>query len=262
MDGEIAASAGIWRKGENMARAYAAKVEGGMEIWHAEPFGLGGDMPLLLLASGFEPQKQLEEIAWALQKDPGAKAHSPFALACFGVEDWQAAYSPWAAPALRKGEKGFAGEGPATLAFLEERALPKLEEALPISREPGGRALFGYSLAGLFALWALYESRLFSGAGCCSGSLWFKGWMGYMRSFSPKAGSRVYLSLGKKEENARNSLLASVGGCAREAEGILGRSPAVKESALAWHSGGHGHEPARRLADAALWLLKGLNAAV
>ena len=87
----------------------------------------------------------------------------PFTLVTLGSTDWSGDYSPWAADV--EGWGSFSGRGPETLALLKEEVLP--------AADPNGskkRLIGGYSLAGLFAVWAFYESGLFSGCAACSAS--------------------------------------------------------------------------------------------
>lgn len=122
-----------------------------------------------------------------------------FFLTAFSVNDWNAELSPWAAPAVFRDGDAFAGQGAELLSLVRSR----------ISGETA--FIGGYSLAGLFALWALYEEPRFSGAFSGSGSLWFPGWAEYASSHTPKTGARVVLSLGKKEEKTRNPVLSAIG---------------------------------------------------
>ena len=80
-----------------------------------------------------------------------------FTLETLPVADWNRDLSPWAAPAVF-GDEDFSGGGAATLARLETQ----------LDNQPA--YLAGYSLAGLFALWAMCECPLIRGAACCSGS--------------------------------------------------------------------------------------------
>ena len=94
-----------------------------------------------------------------------------------------------------------------TLRFLTEQAIPTLKQqfALP---ENVRIILGGYSLAGLFALWASTQTALFSGVAAASPSVWFPGWMEFEQQHTIQA-QRVYLSLGDREERTRNSRLRS-----------------------------------------------------
>ena len=72
----------------------------------------------------------------------------------------------------------------------------------------------GYSLAGLFSLWAAYQTDVFSGIAAASPSVWFPGFIEYMKEHEIKS-ETVYLSLGDREEKTRNSVMSQVGNCIR-----------------------------------------------
>lgn len=67
----------------------------------------------------------------------------------------------------------------------------------------------GYSLAGLFSLWASYQTDKFYGVMAASPSVWYTGWMEYIKENVCKA-KVVYLSLGNKEHKTRHPLMAKV----------------------------------------------------
>ena len=69
----------------------------------------------------------------------------------------------------------------------------------------------GYSLAGLFALYAMYRCDAFDRAASMSGSLWFPDFREYALTHGmKKRPDKIYLSLGDKEAKARNALLKTV----------------------------------------------------
>ena len=78
-----------------------------------------------------------------------------FMLVAFQVEDWNRDFSPWEAPAMFGTEKIFSGQGAETLRWLTEECMPYIDQTFDTERRE--RWLMGYSLAGLFALWAAYE---------------------------------------------------------------------------------------------------------
>ena len=186
----------------------------------------------------------------------------PHVLAAFAVADWDAAFSPW--PAEGAAGRRFAGRARDTLTWLEGVCVPAVEEAIGHAPRPGGpsgrqdgtgRFLVGYSLAGLFALWALGEGTAFEGAASCSGSLWFPGWAGHAQAARYPTGSLVYLSLGLREERAHDPLMASVGDATRAQADLLAADPAVRSSTLEWNGGGHFTETSLRVAKGMAWLL-------
>ena len=94
----------------------------------------------------------------------------------------------------------------------------------------------GYSLAGLFALWAATRTDRFAGIAAASPSVWFPGFTDYLRANPVRSGA-VYLSLGDREEKTRNPVMAEVGNRIRETEEIL-RGQGVK-TVLEWNPGNH-----------------------
>ena len=82
-----------------------------------------------------------------------------FLFAAIPVESWNDALSPWEAPAVW-GTQGFGGKAADTLSFLTEQVIPTLKQRFHLP-ENVKIILGGYSLAGLFALWACAQSSLF-----------------------------------------------------------------------------------------------------
>ena len=134
----------------------------------------------------------------------------PFALAAFSIRDWNKELSPWEAPPVF-GKQPFGGGAGETLAFLTQHLLPELRGRCVLGKN-GVLCLGGYSLAGLFALWAGTRTSLFTGLAAASPSVWFPGWLDYVKA-DPIRAPYVYLSLGDREERAKNPVMASVGSC-------------------------------------------------
>lgn len=170
-------------------------------------------------------------------------------LLAFPAQDWDRELTPWRVPGLRGKDPDFGGEAEA---FLEKllAAVSEAEAALP--EKPKTRLLMGYSLGGLFALWAGTRTDAFPLLASVSGSLWYDGWCEYLEG-RPCLGKRVYLSLGDKEPRARNPRMARVGECTERTEALLRASGL--ETALEWNPGGHFNEPEARMARAVRALL-------
>ena len=132
-----------------------------------------------------------------------------FCLKAVKVDNWNKDLSPWPAPAVF-GRDDFGAGAEETLAYL-------LTEAVPHKiNSPQKVYIGGYSLAGLFALWAGYQTDVFSGIAAASPSIWFPGFTEYMKENELHAHA-VYLSLGDREERTRNPVMARVGDVVREA---------------------------------------------
>ena len=154
------------------------------------------------------------QAVWSMLKEPKP------ALAAISGVDWNRELSPWPAPKVFRGGEDFGGEGPAFLDRLTGQIVPLVETQLGFA--PVSRAVAGYSLAGLFALWSVFQTDAFDRVASVSGSLWFDGFMDYMRSSAPPNGLRqIYLSLGDKEKHARNQRMAAVEDCTRQTAELL-----------------------------------------
>ena len=183
------------------------------------------------------------ETAESLFDEVKALTNNDFSLAVFDVTDWNAQFSPWTAPPVF-GKDAFSGKGNDTLRFLENGFLPEIKSKFPESEV----FLTGYSLAGLFSLWALYETDKFNGAVCCSSSLWFDKWDEYASLHRIKSPSTIYMSLGDREEKTKNKVMSRVGDRTRRQAEILKEDPNVEKLYFEWNEGGHFVEPLKRVA--------------
>ena len=133
----------------------------------------------------------------------------PFTLVVISGLDWNHDMAPWDSPAAFKKGEPFTGGADGYLRLLVEEIIPEAEKELP--EPPAWRGIAGYSLAGLFALYAIYQTDVFSRVGCTSGSLWFPGFKEYIFSHEPKSRPDcIYFSLGDKEAKTRNPILKTV----------------------------------------------------
>jgi predicted alpha/beta superfamily hydrolase len=165
--------------------------------------------------------------------------------------EWNDDYSPWPFYGSGKYEK-FAGRAQASLECIAEKA-KELAETCGI---PAKRYIAGYSLAGLFALYALCETELFDGAASCSGSLWYPESREYFDAHPLKKESRVYLSLGDREERSRNPLWQKVGENTRHVKELFEHDTHVAECVMEMNEGGHFNDPEGRLAKGVRFLVK------
>ena len=168
-------------------------------------------------------------------------AGNDFLLIALKVDDWNRDLSPWQAPAVF-GNESFSGKAAETLG-----------KVLAETSESKKYYIGGYSLSGLFALWAAYQTDVFSGVAAASPSIWFPGFLEYMEAHLPKTG-KVYLSLGDREEKVKNPVMSTVGDSIRSAYDLLQkqRIPSVLE----WNQGNHFRDPDIRTAKAFAWLLQ------
>ena len=178
-------------------------------------------------------ENEFEEIKRGCEKD--------FCLIAFKVDDWNNDLSPWKAPAVF-GKEDFGGGASKTL-----------EELLTLCDDKGKTYYIGgYSLAGLFALWAAYQTDILSGVAAASPSLWFPDFDRYMNENAIRTGN-VYLSLGDREEKVRNPVMATVGDRVREAHKLLKERNV--NCMLEWNNGNHFKDPDIRTAKAFAWVM-------
>ena len=204
---------------------------------------------LLLQMTGEHELQSMESEVTAI-----AQSAHHFLFAAIPVKSWNDALSPWEAPAVW-GKESFGGNAADTLRFLTEQVIPTLKKQFAL---PGNVRIIlgGYSLAGLFALWASTQTALFSGVAAASPSVWFPGWMEFEQQHTIQA-QRVYLSLGDKEEHTKNAVMAVVGDNIRALHRELaGRG---KDCTLEWNSGGHFKDTDLRTARAFRWVMEDIR---
>lgn len=176
----------------------------------------------------------------------------PFVLVAIGGLDWNRDLSPWGCEAVTRDGEPFGGGARAYLDELFGHVIPQTEATLPWA--PAWRGIVGYSLAGLFALWSLWQTDAFLRAASVSGSLWFPGLIDYCASHAlATTPDAVYLSLGKKEHKTPNRLMRDVLARTRDVEALL-RSRNV-DVTFELNPGNHFSEPDARCARGISWLL-------
>ena len=167
--------------------------------------------------------------------------HSPVqvpegvSLVNIGVDLWEENFSPWCAPSVFAKGPNFGDGAQKTLDTLINQVIPWAESEL--TEPPAYRALVGYSLAGLFSLWAGVSPQVARGCqpgtatgstgapaapqpaptfqriGAVSGSFWFPGLLDYVDqqlSGGVVGLTHAYLSLGDREERTPNPQIIHV----------------------------------------------------
>ena len=208
------------------------------------------DAPVVFLNTfGDEGPKVFEALA--------AGGCPPLSLVAVSGLDWDRDMAPWSCPAVFKNAAPFTGGAGEYLRLLVGTILPTAEAML--AGAPRWRGIAGYSLAGLFALYALYETDAFSRAASVSGSLWFPGFREFVFSREPlRRPDRLYFSVGDKESKTRNPVLQTV---QENTEALCGfyRGKGVCAT-FQLNPGGHHEHPAQRTAAGIQWLAKGEDA--
>ena len=173
----------------------------------------------------------------------------PCTLVSIEVPDWGNRLTPWECAGLFAEDPPFEGHAEKQLSTLQEIAK---ETERRLSVQPSKRCIAGYSLAGLFAAWAPFQTNLFNAVVSASGSLWYPGFPEYARQHNPKGTlEAAYFSLGTKEAKTPSRLLRNVAKgteavrAAFEAKGV----PTFFEK----NPGNHFKEPDLRMAKGICW---------
>ena len=182
-----------------------------------------------------------------------------------GVDLWEENFSPWCAPRVFAKGPNFGDGAQKTLDTLINQVIPWTESEL--TEPPAYRVLVGYSLAGLFSLWAGVSQpgaphvdapvATFQRIGAVSGSFWFPGLLDYVDQQLNGGAvglTHAYLSLGDREARTPNPQImhvrenAELLACKLESEGIT--------STFELNRGNHFQNVEGRMQKALDWLVK------
>lgn len=175
----------------------------------------------------------------------------PFHLISVTRLRWDEELSPWAHDPVVSRHNHFTGEADAYIHCLEEKILPMAAEQLPSSTY---RVIAGYSMGGLFALYAPYVTEMFSASVSASGSVWYPGFLACAkaRAFLKKPDA-IYLSLGDTESRTRNPWFRQTEDCTRELHALY-QSQAI-DTVFELNPGSHAKDATERLAKGVAWVL-------
>lgn len=173
----------------------------------------------------------------------------PFVLVAIHVSEWNDMLTPWECPGIFADDAPFAGHAEHQLEILSE-IVQKTEEQL--GARPSHRCIAGYSLAGLFATWAPFQTDLFDAVASASGSMWYPDFAEYVEAGTFDRSPRcAYFSLGSKEARTPSRLLRGVAdGTQRVVDAF--RTKGVK-TVFESNPGNHFKEPDLRMAKAICW---------
>ena len=197
-----------------------------------------------------------------------------------GVDLWEENFSPWCAPRVFAKGPNFGDGAQKTLDTLINQVIPWTESDL--TEPPAYRVLVGYSLAGLFSLWAGVSQQVARGCqpddvpsqpgaphvdavptptfqriGAVSGSFWFPGLLDYVDQQLNGGAvglTHAYLSLGDREARTPNPQIMHV----RENAELLASKleSAGITSMFELNRGNHFQNVEGRMQKALDWLVK------
>ena len=173
----------------------------------------------------------------------------PFVLIAIHVPQWNDMLTPWECPGIFADDAPFAGRADRQLEALSE-IVQKTEAQLGV--RPAHRCIAGYSLAGLFATWAPFQTDLFDAVASASGSMWYPNFAEYVEAGEFERPLRcAYFSLGSKEARTPSRLLRGVADGTQRVVAAFG-AKGVK-TVFESNPGNHFKEPDVRMAKAICW---------
>ena len=157
----------------------------------------------------------------------------------------------------------FKGKGDIFLNKIVNDILPKVREYLFLKHniKLSNIGIGGYSLAGLFALYSLYQVDIFSFALINSASLWFNNFIKYIKANKiSKNVSNIYISLGNKEHLTKNSTLSKIKDLTLEVVNYLSSLDAPKiKICYKENEGNHFKNNDLRVADSIIYIVNELG---
>ena len=205
--------------------------------------------------------RDIAELSELYQRILEKSGNQDYTMLSVEITDWNGELTPWEFQESN-GKMSFAGRGEQLLADLEQSIIPSICQQFGIDREQSRFAIAGYSLAGLFSVWTMYQTKLFQGAASCSGSLWYPGFLQYaLENELQRDSCALYFSLGDKEEKVRNPHMAKVGEATRVLceHYIYMDDDKVEHMVFEWNAGNHFQQVEERLVKGMVWMLNNIN---
>lgn len=178
---------------------------------------------------------------------------SGFNLVTVSGLHWNQELSPWHVETVVSRDDRFTGGAPELLHLLVDDIVPQVEQLL--DAPPVWRCLAGYSMAGLFAVWTAFQTDLFSPIMSASGSMWYPGWLEYVREHELAAPLQgIYLSVGEQESTSRNAVLQTVGARTQAIATLMAERGIPTKFEL--NPGNHFKNPPLRVVKGIKWLME------
>jgi len=212
-----------------------------------------GDVPQMLLLQLVDEHDREEldtEMEWIV-------SHSTvdFRFIAVHVDRWFDELAPWPAPPVF-GKTPFGNGATKTLDSLRQIAGEEQQRMAASVETPIKVIIGGYSLAGLFALWAGYQSdQPFDAVVAASPSVWYRDWLDYAAVHQPQSDA-FYLSLGDREERSRTPILTTIATAIHRQQQLLEQAHIV--NVLEWNPGNHFQDNGQRTAKGFVWAMKNL----
>ncbi len=182
----------------------------------------------------------------------------PFSLACIEISNaqWNTLLAPWDTPQNFPKYLRCKGGAPDYLKTLIRDIIPEVQAHL--SHSYGLQTIAGYSLAGLFSVFAMCQWDQWAGVCAVSGSFWYPDFQAWFLEHIPsRLPMCVYFSTSEKEWNSKNLRLSSLRPTLEVMEKILAQKGVKTICEI--NLGNHFQNSASRLATGIEWMLNHLE---
>lgn len=207
------------------------------------------DAPVIFLNIIEDGDNTIEDLISKLQK----KNVPAFSLALIHIpnKEWTKVLSPWPTPKNFPKHLRCAGEAEQYLESTFDPIVAKVKEFFPQSKY---QILAGYSLAGLFSLWAACKESRFNRICAVSGSFWypdFEEW--FFENLPNPLPTTVYFSSSVQECQSKNTYLSSLKPTIQKIEEYLSKQGVWTIFEI--NKGNHFQDATERLTQGLAWTL-------
>lgn len=137
------------------------------------------------------------------------KHHPPLNFVLLNANNRTDDYTPWPLQASETMPMDFEGKAEEHLSFISTHVIPFCESEYGLASSAEKRVIGGYSLGGLFSLYATVNTDLFGNVLSCSSSLWYPDFLDYLKEHPFKATHpKLYMSVGDQEGTTATNLTA------------------------------------------------------
>ena len=164
-------------------------------------------------------------------------------------------YTPWPLQESETMLMDFGGKAEEYLSFITTHVIPFCESEYGFASSAEKRVIGGYSLGGLFSLYAAVNTDVFGTVLSCSSSLWYPGFLDYLKEHHFKATHpKLYMSVGDQEGTTATNLTAD------QTLNTLALKDWIEPKFLAGdfkftlEEGNHGNNISRRVERAVEWV--------
>lgn len=229
-----------------------------MFIYVAPHHALDAPLPIIYVLDGLEVEKKWEAIMQPLEKKILKGEMKPFIAVGVYAKERQNEYTPWPVEGIAPKFMDFGGQAESYLLFLKQQLMPYIEEKYNVDKCHVG--LMGYSLGGLFAMYAAFNEPSFTQIASISGSSWYPDLVEFVaNSTLANANLKLYMSSGEDEGAGKTNILKDAGMCTKAImKSFENKVKGPEYFTTYFDQGGHHNYLVARYQKAIEWFAKGI----